>query len=326
MNIVQEYIRLTRKHITNYIKLVLDNKFIKKYSDEYLNIYIYNRYHEIQENNVQLKTHILQALDNKKKELIENYPEKSSVIERMAIFYKYVLYFDNVIKTKDVEKIVDRICEKRKIFKEDETFKQQLLELLENNNIEINKLLETAKCKEFELQQRKLLPKQYVYETKLIYHIEFPILYSKYAIQKAFETGNILEDKLFVEYNLVAAQVLTDIRTDNIKKQYIIEFSENIFKKKQKLKKLIEIIENPTIQERISFKINSAVFEKNKGFIYDLMRVGFKFSLVLDEKFKFNTFEIEKLNIFKHIIVDKQKQYYEDIAQNRNKIKNLIEI
>lgn len=326
MSIVQEYIKLTRKNITNYIKLVLDNKFVRKYSDEYLNIYIYNRYHETQENNVQLKTQILKALDNKKKELIENYPEKSAIIERMAIFYKYVLYFDNVIKTNNIEKIVDRICEKRKIFKEDENFKQQLLDLLENNNIEMNKLLETVKCKEFELEQKRILQKKYVYETKLTYHIEFPILYSKYAIQKAFETGNILEDKLFVEYNLVAGQVLTDIRKDNIKKQYIIEFSENIFKKKQKLKKLIEIIENPTIQERISLKINSTGFEKNKEHIYDLMRMGFKFSIVLDEKFKFNTSEIEKLNMFKHVIADKQKQYYEDIAQNRKKIKNLIEI
>lgn len=326
MSIIDEYIKLTKKHITSYIRLILDNKFIRKYSDELLDTYIKNRYYEVEENKFELKRQILDALDNKKIELINKEPEKTKLIEYMAIFYKDILYFDNVIKINNIEKIVDKICEKRKHFKEDETFKQQLLKLLEKNNLEMEQLFESIKSNEFKLEHKRISRKNYIYDTKLIYDIKFSILYSKYAIQKAFETGNIQEDKLLIEYNLIAGQVLEDARKGNAKKQYIIEFAETILKKKQKLNKLMGIIKNPTIQEKISLKINSTNLEKNKQTIYELMREGFKFSLILDEKFKFNISEIEKLNMFKYVIVDRNINYYQDIINNKSKIMNLIEI
>lgn len=326
MSIMDEYIKLTEKHITSYIRLALDNKFIKKYSDEFLDIYIKNRYYDTEENKVELKKKIQKALDNKKIELVDKYSEKTELIEYMAVLYKDILYFDNNVRPNNIVKIVEKICKNKKMLKKDETFKKQLLELFEKNNMEMSQLFESIKTDEFELEHKKISGRNNIYDTKLKYNINFPMIYSKYAIQKAFETGNILESKLFVEYNLIAGQVLEDIRKDNIKRQYIIEFAETILKKKQKLNKLINIVKSPIIQEKISFKITNRSFENNKSMIYELMRMGFKFSILLDEEFKVDILEIEKLNMFKHVIVDKHRKYYEDIINNKTIIKNLIEI
>ena len=66
------------------------------------------------------------------------------------------------------------------------------------------------------------------------------------------------------------------------------------------------------------------------------MRSGFKIAVILDKSFEVNYENIEKLNMFSYVLVNKESEEYEKIVNyfknntestdNKEKIKNLIEI
>ena len=55
------------------------------------------------------------------------------------------------------------------------------------------------------------------------------------------------------------------------------------------------------------------------------MKLGYKFSLYLDETFKVNFTNIERLNMFEFVIVDINLDNYSEIMKNKKMIKILIE-
>lgn len=330
MNVMNEYIKITKKFITDYFRLILGNKFNRKISDEFLESYIQTRYYETDENTNrnELKKDILRRIEIKKKELIQMYPENKKNIENFKVFYTYVPYFDYVIQTKELEKIINNIYEKRKqiLNKEDEEFVEKLLQLEKSHQTDIQEILNKLESNEFYLELKKISEKPEVQEVNLRYNIKFPMLYSEFAIQKAFETGNTNEDKQFVEYYLLTEKVIRDIMQGKMKKQYIVKLIDTILKKKQKLKRLLEIIDNSAMQDKISLKIDYKDFIKNKSNISELIQRGFKIAIVLDNTFEFNTLELKRLEIFQFILIDSTFKYYDEIIKNKNTLNNVIEM
>lgn len=72
-----------------------------------------------------------------------------------------------------------------------------------------------------------------VQRVSLKYHMKFSEIFSSTAIERAFNTGTTNEDKLFVEYNMISAQIIKDIIKGNFKKQYIVD-SQILYLKKSK--------------------------------------------------------------------------------------------
>lgn len=317
MNVMNTYIKLTKKFLSDYGRLVLDKKFNKKLSDEFIEEYIEARYNELEnyENRSELKFEVLNRLDQKSNSLIEEYPEEKEIIEHIREIYDYVFYFDNVIQSKDIERVVNNIYEKRKeiLGKEDEEFSTNLMQLCEKYNKEIQELQEKIKSAEFYLRNRRLSEENELYEAYLMYNIKFPMLYSTFAIQKAFDTDKICEDKQFITFHLLVGQIIKDIIQGKLKKQYVVEFTDTILEKKQKTNSLLETITNPTIQDKISLKVKYTNFLKNRDNIYELMQKGFRISILLDDSFILNENELKKLDIFKFVLVSRNHKYYEAI-------------
>ena len=146
------------------------------------------------------------------------------------------------------------------------------------------------------------------------------------TIENVFNSGLISEDKLFVEYNLISVEVIQDILRGNFKRQYIIEFNTNLFNKSRKLASLLKIINNSAVQDKINFKITYKEFLKNKENIYELMRNGFKFAVILDDSFEPQYANFERLNAFYYTIASRKLEYYNTIIANESIIKRLIKI
>ena len=163
-----------------------------------------------------------------------------------------------------------------------------------------------------------------VYRVNLKHNVEVPIEYSDFAIRKAFNSGIIKEDKLIVEYYLTEELILKDILKQKFNKQYIVEFSETLFKKSKKLKSLFNIINNPASLEQIILKIQYEDYLENKEKIHDLLREGYKFAVVLDKTLTISSKDIQTLDIFKYVILNKQLDSYEKIKNY--KIQNIIEV
>lgn len=160
----------------------------------------------------------------------------------------------------------------------------------------------------------------------LRYTIEESTLYNTQAYETAFSEGIVFEDKLFVEYYLITAQVIQDILKGNFKKQYIVEFNPNLLKKNRKLNQLLEIINNSAIQDKVNMRIEYADFIKNKDKVYDLMRNGYRLAIVLDNTFEPEYANFQRLNAFNYILANKKLKYFDKILLNEQELNGLIKI
>ena len=157
-------------------------------------------------------------------------------------------------------------------------------------------------------------------------NIKFPLEYSEFAINKAFQMGLVNEDKLVVEYYLVVLQILRDILKLNFKRKYVLEFAETLLKKPKKIKSVLNIINNAAVQDKISLKIRYEYFLKNHETVYELMREGYKITIILDNSFEATFKNMESLQMFEFVIINRNLKQYEEIINNRENLHNIIEI
>ena len=329
-NIMKQYIDLTKKQINFYLRLVFDNKFDAKIADAYTQVYINCRYYNFYEEDINnsMRRKILEKLKEEEETLSLDEIEKRDLIEQIRIFFYYILYFDDVVyykdlmtKIKQIEKLRQKILKKKS-----KDFVEKLFNKISQLIEEKKAFLDKFNTEDFKLKISNYSGISNVYKVNLQHQITFPMIYSQMAIQKAFCTGVINEDKLLVEYSLLTVVIIKDIIKQNFRKKYIAEFTDTILNKKVKMKSLFNIIDNSAIQEKLNLKIKYEKFLKNKEEIYELMRYGYKIAIVLDDSFEVNYTNFQKLNVFEFIIVSKKLKKYDEIIQNKNLLHNLIEI
>ena len=330
INLANEYIELTKKEIIEYLKLVFGNKFIRKYCDIYIKKYIDIRYYNFYDYDTSrtLRKKILDNLRDLAEELVIDDIQNRTIIDNMCLFFYYVLYFDNVIISKDIEKTIEKIekLRKRVLEIEDESFTKELYRIVKEYKTKKEKLLGKIESDEFFIKLTNYPKKLNVYRVNLKYNLKFPLIYSEFAINKAFNTGLINEDRLLIEYYLVTKKALEDVLKQNFTRQYVLEFTDKLLNKPNKLKNLLNIIDNTAIKDKVSIKIKYEFFIENKEKIYELIKEGFKITLILDNSFKVNYKTIDTLEVFKYVILNKDLKNYNEIIKYKQNIKNIIEI
>lgn len=307
MNVMMEYLKINKRFITKYMKLVLSNKYNRKIAEEFYKTYVENRYSLIDEQlgKLNLKNEILKSLDNLKKDLIKQDKETKDIVEQTRLCYNYVLYFDYVINSKSIEKIILQIAEKKypKYGQEHTELASAIYGVYLENQKEVQDFIKKFNSKEFGLEFNKSKNNPDIKRTKITHNIKFPLLYSEYAIEKAMETEPISEDILFVEYYLLASTIIDDITKGNVKSQYIVSLPVTVLSKKQKARRLLEILNSEFMKYKITFEISYKNFEKNKAKIYDLISQGYKFAVLIENE-KLKQENIKRLEVFKYIITD----------------------
>ena len=330
INLANKYIELTKKEIISYLKLVFGNKFVKKYSDMYIKKYIEIRYYNFYDYDTSrtLRKKILDNLRDLAEELCIDHIEDREIIDQMCVFFYYILYFDNVSRVKSIEQTIEKIYKLRKrvLEKEEEEFKKELYNIVKEYKKEKEQLLDRFNQEEFFIKLTNYPKKLNIYRVNLKYNIKFPLVYSEFAINKAFNIGLINEDKLLIEYYLVANRVLKDVLKQNFTREYILEFTDKLLDKPNKLKNLLNIIDNNAIKDKVSIKLKYETFIENKEKIYELMRNGYKITIILDNSFKPDYKNIESLATFKYVIINRDLKKYKEIISYKKRIKNIIEI
>lgn len=330
VNIINEHIKIVKKQINEYMKLVFDNKFKKKYCDSYTEKYIKVRYYNFYEDdfNEKMRTRILDNLKKEQENLCIDNIEDREVIEQMCIFFYYVLYFDKVIQSRDIKKTIEKISKLRKrvLNIEDEEFNKLVYNTMKEFEKEKEKLVERFETDDFKLKITNYPDELNVYRVNLKYNFNFPLVYSEFAINKAFNIGIINEDKLAIEFYLISIEVLKDVLKQNFKKKYILEFAPSLFEKPKKLKSILNILNNPILQEKVSIKLRYEQFLNHKDIVYELLREGFRITAILDSSFTIDYKNIEDLKMFKYIIINSKLDCYNEIKRNKKNLNNVIEI
>jgi len=331
-NITQEYLELVKKELSSIMKLILENKYKKQDADDILDKYIKVRYlgffKENEGEKLTLRQKIMKTFQEKELKLIEENPQKQKDIQNIFVFYYYILYFDSVITSKEITNVIERIEKLRLklLGKKDEKFKELLLNQIKEKDKNIQEFFKKYETNNFNLKIKNYPNDQGLYKVKINYNINFPMIYSNEAIEKAFKTGITKEDKLIVEYYLISVNVIKDIIKQNFTKQYIIEFASTLLKKPKKIKSILNIIDNPLVQDKVSLRIKYKEFIENKETVYELIRNGFRMAIILDDSIDVTFSELDKLNVFEYVIVNKKMKKYDEIIKNKIVINNLVEI
>ena len=331
INIMNEYIELTKKQINEYMKLVFEEKFNQTYCDLFSERYINIRYFNYYENEYHESTRkkILEHLKKVGEEIIINNIQDRELIETMRVFFYYVLYFDNVVYYKDLKQKISKINKvKKRVFNtETYDFEEKLYQKMQEIMNEKEELIKRFSSEEFYIKLTNYPDKLKVYRVNLKFqNIKFPLEFSDFAINKAFQIGLVSEDKLIIEYYLVVLQILKDVLKLNFKKKYVLEFAETLLKKPKKIRGFLNIINNPIIQEKISLKIKYEEFLKNSETVFELMREGYKITVILDNSFESNFKNIESLQMFEFVIINSNLKNYVEIMNSIENLHNIIEI
>ena len=326
LNIMNEYIKIVKSNMNQFMKICTDNRIMKKISDSFIETYIEIRYFGLIEakQGYTVKNKILTDLRNLKDRLIIEDNKNQKSIELAYIFIDSCI----ALNEKKEEQIQDDIETILKLRSEHlEKFDREYIKpLLHQAFIEANeakdRLLEKIESKNFYLKFSNYKNSN-LRKATIKYNIRFPSIYSYDAINKTFNSGNTKEDKLFIEYYMLTAQIIRDLEQGIYRRQYISEFADSLLEKTQKLARLLEIINNSSIQDRIVLSINSRCFEKSKDVIYDLISNGYKIALNIDEKFEITALNMQRLSVFEYILIEKTQKNYNEII--KFKLENLIE-
>ena len=348
INFFVEYVETARKRIYKYLKLIFKKDYDQEIADVYVENYINSRYYNLayKENNrifyLRIKETLLKVMQNllekneKQKERTGNYinyRKNEKIIQNMFTAFDYIFFFDkvrdieNMKRIKSIEDVIDKLYQKREneyLINERVSTKEEFTELvksdMENSEEFLNKYFADNI---FELGIKKATNKNNIYHIELVSNVTIPMIYSKTAVELAFNSELISEDRLLPEYSLLNLMIARDIVEANFKDQYIVEITPTILRKKQKLKQVLEIINDPALQDKINLKIQYEELPKYKNNLFELMKEGYKFAIELDNSLK-DASEIEKLTMFSYIVVPKKVRLYKEIMRRYKKADKVI--
>ncbi len=332
INIMDKYIEITKRQILMYFKMIFEDSYNKRYNDIYIDKYINTRYYNFfydSDENSTIRKIILDELKKTQEYVISTNFQDKELIEQIYIFFCYFLYFDNVIYCKDIKNKISQISKLRKrlLNKDDEQFEVNLYKEMKTINFEKEDLLTKFETDEFFIKITNYPSVKNIYRVNIKQLIKFPVEYSEIAVNKVFNMGIINEDKLTIEYYLIVVQIIKDVIRQNFKKQYIVEFAETLLAKPKKIKGLLNIIDNAAVQDKVTLKIRNEYYLENKEKVYELMREGFRFAIILDNSFEINYKNMENLKMFKYVLLNKESKHYSQIMKlNENVNNNIIEI
>ena len=293
-NVIKQYVDFSSKNINKYYKMILKKYYKADIVEEFVSKYIETRYYNLDTND--------SGLRNKLKEVYNSLDKDDKKIGEIILYIlKYIYYFDDVSTCDNIKNIISELDTYRKNqLQLEDDFSSEFLELYKENQRRKSVYLKSIECDDFPIILKKV-KEDNIYDIEIVNKLKIPKLYSDYAIDKTFNTGIISEDKLFIEYYLVSSKILNSIIYRKYNFHYLVEFDTNLFLKEEKINRLLNIINNDIAKDIISLKVGYKDFIENKENIYQLMRDGYKFSVIIDDEY-----DLDILDVFEYIIVNNE--------------------
>lgn len=328
---MQKYIEIVKKELTKYMSITLERNYNKSIFDEFMQTYIKIRYYNSDDKigkREESRKVILNELENTKKSLIVKYDNKK--VDNTYDVFEQIIYFDNVGRYKNIQDIIDKIVQIRqeKLNKNDnKVFVKNLKEQIKGYSKLKEEYLNKFDVVYFKLKNKKIVGSD-LNLTSLGYNIKFPETFKKAAIQAVYKDKTIREDRMLVEYNMVKVKVIRDIIKGEFNKKYLVEFETSVLSKESKTMRILNILENEAIMERVNLIIEYKEFtEKTKDDIYKLMRNGYKIVVRIDDSLNLeNEKAINNLDVFTYILVEGNSTYYNKLKKVKKISKKIIEI
>lgn len=308
-NIVNEYIDFSRKTIKSYLKTILEHYYDQDIYDDLINAYINTRYYNMypvtsKRFEVNIVYYLKKSIAHTKEESSKN----KAKAKYMFQIFKYILYFDNVRECESVRVLIKEIDDYRKgLGLVDEDFESKFYNMLKNDLLAKKEFIDSFKDKNFNINYLKV--KKQIFDCQLVHNIKFSKLYSEYAINKVLETKEIGEQKLFVTYSVVTTKILQDVIKGNFTKKYLVDYIIDLDNKPKKKKRLLTIINNDIVKEKIVLKINYNDYIAKKEEVYNLTREGYHIAIIMNDSKELDDDTKRLLKAFTYLIVSDNDIY-----------------
>lgn len=327
VNIMDEYISYNKRVINNYMKLILGSKYKKDLVDIFTEAYLDIRYTSYTDEGdmPSLSKRLNFVINQKTLELRDD--DNKNYIAFLESVYKKVPALEQLYFLENQKKTINEINELRKKYLalDDNEFIEKFNICLREDIKKRKDFLDSFNSDIFYLSTSKISKNNNMVYVLVKNKIKFPALYSEEAILKVAKKDVILEDTLLIGYNLLGIEVLNDLLACNYERKYYIDFPGSILEKKTKLSRMLSVIDNDFMLEKIRLIVDFKCFKRYRTYILELMRAGFAFAIYLDESFDFCSDNIEYLVTFEKIFMEKDKYYYKDMLKD-GKIKDRIVI
>lgn len=303
-NVVKDCLDFDRKNILEYFKLIFNGKTTKGLSNQMVDYYFDLRYYNILDN----KNIINNIINGVKKKTYDYIKEENIKIDNIhdevynsLWILKYILCFEKALTDKKIMKLLNGLEEKvNKRNQKQDALKIKLFPMIKNNYAIKEKFVKKCSCKDFELDI-KSTNLQNVFYTTLKSNVKIPELFSTLASNKVYNSGTVNEDKLLVLYTLISIKIMGDVNNFDYDKKYVITFDSNLLNKKNKCKQLFKIFDLDFLKDRMIMEITYDEFIANKDIVYEYIRDGYKFAVIINDDFSEN---IQLLEVFEFIILN----------------------
>lgn len=328
--VMDKYLKMIKKNVNEYMKIILNTRYVKGICDEFAAEYVKAIYYDTYtpDKRINKISNIKENIDKLYNKLLTSNEDKKRLrdIKIVYTFLPEIIGIEAWCRRGKIDTVLEKIDklidENFKKIKYD--YKEKLIEQVKINIKEKDQFISKYESKEFYIEKKKV--KDSLYKINLKYNIKFPMIYSYNAIDKVYHTAIISEDRLFIEYILATVQVIKDVESGIYCQEYLLDFEDTLFSKKQKLSRLLDVIKNYELQDRLSILIDNSTFNANKDSVYELIKNGFKIAIKLDNTFEYNDIEIERFNLFSYTLVSKSLACNKEILSNKDILKNIIEI
>ena len=315
---IENYIKYFESFLLNYYRIILGNgydkklllPFIEKYVDvRYYNNSVYSRgYSFINKLNAELK--------NVAKEIIKQESDLENEVKEIFSLFGYILYIDDcseydslnsLIKTigDDIKLSSEKLNELKNAISDFIKARKDFFTIYEDKNFNIDLKRVARNVKKVEIKQNcKLSP-----------------IYSDWAIDKAYNSGTVLENKQYLLYLMLSGYILKNTIELNFSEQYIVDFPESLFAKEKKINKYTKVLDNKVVKPRVHFRFSYATYTKNRDKINAFINNGFNVAIVLDDTYDEN---LKILDIFSYVFIYEKYEYYDIVIENKDKINTKI--
>lgn len=319
-NIINEYINFIRGKFLDFFKLILRNRYQKNLCTTFIDKYIEVRYYN--ETNYLTTKDFIKRVNKELVDLAEKLATEDNVddVKNIVALFGYIVYFDDVCPVMEEMELINTLVSDEIIKISNKVglklfIKQWYLEIKDAKE-KFNKAINT---REFNIVEERLYRK--IYYLVLEHNVRISNLYSEFAIDKAYNTGTVNEDKLFVTYILASSIILNNAINLDFSRFYMVPFASSLFEKDKKCARLLSVLDNPLAKKFISIRITYTDYKRNKKYIDQLINDGYTFGLELDSKY---TGESRELVLFPYILADEESEEYMMLMRNKDLLKSKI--
>ena len=319
-NVISRYVDFLKREYHNFFKIMFGDKYQKKLCEPFLDRYICVRY--FNETSFTSDKDIISRLN---KELVDVYDsvvddDNEEMIKNIVALFGYIIYFDDVCQVIEEAVLINVLAEDEDITIEyDHNIKKDIKAWYISFKRKKEKFNNTIMTRDFDLIEERLYRK--IYYLVLKHNVKISNLYSEFAIDKAYNSGLINEDKLFITLILSSLLVLNNAINMDFSRYYVVDMASSLFNKDKKLNRLFNAINNSLAKRNIAMRISYTDYLNNRDKINKLINDGYAFGVIIDDKFDGN---LNELILFSYVFVDEENEYYDVLVSQKDKIKSKI--